>query len=657
MASASSVAPPLDTDRRISARRRLEGLAYVDLGPDNGAILIDLGEGGLGFQSVAPVSLDQAVLLKLKVPGRSEYIETFAEVIWLNESGKGGGLRFSELPAQARDQIRDWMGVSSTLETVAAAQVSAVPAQSTSIASDGNSAQSWSIPATERAVTEVPAAEAVASIPAEEVPERIAERADGVTGIAEINEPVEPEEAESAEAADPQHQPAAAIVADVSSPAAAIAEEAASQQIERAGAPAPVRAKAEIPTPQTAPAASAVPAAPKTAPPKARPNARVVSESIPNRVHSGILAAAAAESGAGDAPDASAPEPPATSAPAKRAPVFNAAPVHAPKSHPEIEKQPQSAPARSAVFNDPRGNAPVSATPQQTFETAPWEIATAGDESAPTKEVLSSQLLKIGIAAIAGATVVLAIVALVPTLRTRVQATSAKSNAPGLSTAAPEFQIEVADLNNRRWTLKSGGEAGSPFSDPPSRRASTASARDAADKSSRSSDDGGSADTNDTPSPSRRTAQRGTLGLTRPLAGRPAAPQMQAMAPSIFDGITPPVGSLSDTLPVSGPAMPGPVTSQQQGPQPASLEAAVLVHRVPPLYPAEARESHVAGEVRVSATIDKNGVPTNLKAVSGDPQLAGAALMAIRQWRYRPATLDGKPIETTTTISVSFELQ
>ena len=60
MSSATSA----QSRRRFHARRRMEGLIYVDLAPDNGAILIYLGEGGLGFQSVVPACLDQAVLLK-----------------------------------------------------------------------------------------------------------------------------------------------------------------------------------------------------------------------------------------------------------------------------------------------------------------------------------------------------------------------------------------------------------------------------------------------------------------------------------------------------------------------------------------------------------------------------------------------------------------
>ncbi len=117
MALASSVSSPSQSERRFHARRRIDGLAYVDSSASRitAAILIDLGEGGLGFQSVAPVILDQAVLLKFKLPtGGASYIESYAEVVWLNDSGKGGGLRFSELNAEARAQIRAWTGVLAT---------------------------------------------------------------------------------------------------------------------------------------------------------------------------------------------------------------------------------------------------------------------------------------------------------------------------------------------------------------------------------------------------------------------------------------------------------------------------------------------------------------------------------------------------------------
>ena len=43
-------------------------------------------------------------------------------------------------------------------------------------------------------------------------------------------------------------------------------------------------------------------------------------------------------------------------------------------------------------------------------------------------------------------------------------------------------------------------------------------------------------------------------------------------------------------------------------------------------------------------------------AVTPDPELAQAAINAVRQWRYEPALLNGQPIETATTITVNFQL-
>ena len=134
MSSRSTVSSPLETERRVHARRRMEGLAYVDLGPDNGAILIDLGEGGLSFHSVAPVTLDQAVLLKFKLPGAPDFIESYAEVAWLNETGKGGGLRFVEMRSELRKQIGAWAG------TVTAAEVGATEIVTTEVVTTDSSA-------------------------------------------------------------------------------------------------------------------------------------------------------------------------------------------------------------------------------------------------------------------------------------------------------------------------------------------------------------------------------------------------------------------------------------------------------------------------------------------------------------------------------------
>jgi len=44
----------------------------------------------------------------------------------------------------------------------------------------------------------------------------------------------------------------------------------------------------------------------------------------------------------------------------------------------------------------------------------------------------------------------------------------------------------------------------------------------------------------------------------------------------------------------------------------------------------------------------------SVQAISGPPMLQGAAVEAVKRWRYRPYLLSGDPVEVETTISVNF---
>jgi TonB family protein len=80
----------------------------------------------------------------------------------------------------------------------------------------------------------------------------------------------------------------------------------------------------------------------------------------------------------------------------------------------------------------------------------------------------------------------------------------------------------------------------------------------------------------------------------------------------------------------------------------------VLVRKVQPVYPAEARRLHVEGNVVIDAMVTEQGSVEELKLVSGDPRLAPAAMDAVRRWRYTPYSLNGKPIPKPTRITISF---
>lgn len=82
-----------------------------------------------------------------------------------------------------------------------------------------------------------------------------------------------------------------------------------------------------------------------------------------------------------------------------------------------------------------------------------------------------------------------------------------------------------------------------------------------------------------------------------------------------------------------------------------------LIHMVYPIYPQNYGNGRLpSGTVLLHAVIAKDGTVKELKYVSGPQWLAKSAIDAVRQWRYRPTLLNGKPVEVDTTISVVYKL-
>lgn len=86
-----------------------------------------------------------------------------------------------------------------------------------------------------------------------------------------------------------------------------------------------------------------------------------------------------------------------------------------------------------------------------------------------------------------------------------------------------------------------------------------------------------------------------------------------------------------------------------------NVQAAKLINRVLPVYPAEAAEEDISGIVRLEATVTKEGTIRGLKVLEGHPLLVEAATEAVRQWRYRPTRLNGLPVEVITYIVINFK--
>ena len=86
------------------------------------------------------------------------------------------------------------------------------------------------------------------------------------------------------------------------------------------------------------------------------------------------------------------------------------------------------------------------------------------------------------------------------------------------------------------------------------------------------------------------------------------------------------------------------------------LAGTFLTLRVEPLYPDRARRLSIQGPVVLQALINEDGSVQQLKVLTGNSDLAVAAIDAVRHWRFKPCALKGKPSQFATRITVNFAL-
>jgi outer membrane biosynthesis protein TonB len=103
---------------------------------------------------------------------------------------------------------------------------------------------------------------------------------------------------------------------------------------------------------------------------------------------------------------------------------------------------------------------------------------------------------------------------------------------------------------------------------------------------------------------------------------------------------------------------------------------------VNPAYPADAKTGNVQGIFVLGVVIGKDGHIRDARVIGsaptvdrmkelgwepgkkgapavleGDQRLGQAALDAVKQWRYEPVVVDGKPVDFEATVTVNFKLQ
>jgi protein TonB len=90
---------------------------------------------------------------------------------------------------------------------------------------------------------------------------------------------------------------------------------------------------------------------------------------------------------------------------------------------------------------------------------------------------------------------------------------------------------------------------------------------------------------------------------------------------------------------------------------PAAQQEKKLTRRVAPVYPKEAFDAKLTGVVNLETTIGVDGKVTNVRPIgNANALLVKAAEDAVKQWVYKPTTINGMKVEVITIISINFKV-
>lgn len=150
----------------------------------------------------------------------------------------------------------------------------------------------------------------------------------------------------------------------------------------------------------------------------------------------------------------------------------------------------------------------------------------------------------------------------------------------------------------------------------------------------------------------------------RPVVAPPSRPSPSAPSPLYTVSASTPASipsslqtQLAPNAPVAGGAMP---PEEAMGaiepvnlPQLAVLD--LLIQHVDPEYPAAAKASGQTGSVVVQIIIGHDGTVQDAKFLQGSLMFARPALDAVRQWRFKPYVMNGRPVSVQSAITMNFQ--
>src|SRR5437879_1293067 len=108
MNSVERLLEKMNLERRSLQRETPEKLSYIQFEPEGGGIVLNASEQGLAFHAANAVSQPGPIRLSIS-PNPTQRLELGAEIAWMDDAKKFGGLRFTEVTAEAKNGIRQWL--------------------------------------------------------------------------------------------------------------------------------------------------------------------------------------------------------------------------------------------------------------------------------------------------------------------------------------------------------------------------------------------------------------------------------------------------------------------------------------------------------------------------------------------------------------------
>ena len=607
-------------ERRTNVRRRVLSLEYIDLGSSNGGILLNLSEGGMYVQAVASLSADDIPQIGFRLPDSGYLVKTEAQIAWVGESKKDAGIQFLNLPEEARLKIREWVAVEHPpVERPNEIEIKAPPLPKK----------------TERLLEMPPPGQFKKPAISHEIPARMLQPRDSFVAsppVAASPDRAAPKPPELPHVSNPMLQPRDGTL--VAPPIAASSDRAASKAAEllhlsgpilqrRFSEPANISEEAadDLSSPDVAPQRGkwtlvavifivvlvSFLAGWVAAGPGGRKQFLAMFERQQNNASETVQTNGATPIPAG---------------PTAGVPLTPPANVTAQEPKQRISSTPSGTAATSTTPDKaqprPNGNAQPSPSAPKNSDIL------AAHNSPPQTQKPAAPTPRTNVPAIKSSDA---------SRDTHPSQPPTSTNASNSSSALAQNKTQEIRPVEQPRPVTAPTVSNSAVKNAPPPAASNASSQ---------------------PSASTSVAEKPNAS---PVVTQPARVEPSAVAAKPPE----PAEVVKGTVTVSASPFPSirvpPEMKSQISKQGASLQMGQLLSRVEPVYPEDAERQRIEGVVKLHMIIDRDGNIQDVDKMTGPPLLVAAAANAVRQWRYKPTSLGGQPVEAGVDVTVTFRLQ